>query len=64
MFTAPGDLVFRTERGEPVSDDRLRERLHVALEKAGMGERRAGSDPTVFHDLRHTFGTLGSRRGR
>lgn len=26
--------------------------------EGGHGEKRAGSDPMVFHDLRHTFGTL------
>lgn len=57
-FTAPGDLVFCTELGEPVSDDRLRERFYVALAKAGLGAKRSGADPIVFHDLRHTFGTL------
>jgi integrase len=58
MFTDPRDLVFCTGLGEPVSDDRLRERFYVALENAGLGEKRAGADPMVFHDLRHTFGTL------
>ena len=57
-FTRPGDLVFCTELGEPISDDRLRERFYVALEKAGLAEKRAGEDPMTFHDLRHTFGTL------
>jgi integrase len=57
-FTRPGDLVFCTELGEPVNDDRLRDRFYVALEKAKLGERRTGKDPIVFHDLRHTFGTL------
>jgi site-specific recombinase XerD len=58
MFTAPGDLVFCTELGEYVNDDRLRERFYAALAAAGLGDKRAGEDPMVFHDLRHTFGTL------
>jgi hypothetical protein len=57
MFTAPGDLVFCTELGEYVNDDRLRERFYAALAAAGLGDKRAGEDPMVFHDLRHTFGT-------
>ncbi|MGH2843331.1 MAG: tyrosine-type recombinase/integrase, partial [Solirubrobacteraceae bacterium] len=27
-------------------------------EAAGLGDRRDGDNPMVFHDLRHTFGTL------
>jgi integrase len=57
-FTAPGDLAFCTPVGDHLNDDRLRERFYVALEKASLGEKRAGDDPMVFHDLRHTFGTL------
>jgi len=57
-FTAAGDLVFCTEFGEHISDDRLRERFYVALDGAGLKDKRIGSDPMVFHDLRHTFGTL------
>ena len=57
-FTAPDDLVFCTELGEHLSDDRLRERFYVALEAAGLGDKRKGRDPMTFHDLRHTFGTL------
>jgi integrase len=57
-FTGADDLVFCTELGEPVNDDRLRERFYAALDRAGLGDRRRGEDPMVFHDLRHTFGTL------
>jgi integrase len=57
-FTKPGDLVFCTDLGEQINDDRLRERFYAALEKAKLGEKRAGGKPMVFHDLRHTFGTL------
>jgi integrase len=58
MFTGPDDLVFCTELGDHVNDDRLRERFYAALEAAGLGDKRLGGDPMVFHDLRHTFGTL------
>ena len=57
-FTEPDDLAFCTEVGEHFSDDRLRERFYEALTAAGLGDKRAGSDPITFHDLRHTFGTL------
>ncbi len=30
----------------------------AALEAAGLGHLREQADPIVFHDLRHTFGTL------
>lgn len=58
MFTGPDDLVFCTELGEHINDDRLRERFYAALDAVSLGEKRAGADPMVFHDLRHTFGTL------
>jgi len=58
LFTGPDDLVFCTPVGEYVNDDRLRERFYAALEAAGLGDKRKGDDPMVFHDLRHTFGTL------
>jgi integrase len=57
-FAEPGDLVFCEEFGTPVRDDRLRERFYAALERAGLASKRSGDDPMVFHDLRHTFGTL------
>lgn len=58
MFTGPDDLVFCTELGEHVSDDQLRDRFYAALTAAGLGDKRRGENPMVFHDLRHTFGTL------
>jgi integrase len=57
-FTQPGDLVFGDELGLPLNEDKLRERFYAALTAAGLGAKRAGDDPMVFHDLRHTFGTL------
>jgi integrase len=32
--------------------------FYAALGTAGLGRLRANEDPIVFHDLRHTFGTL------
>jgi integrase len=57
-FTAPDDLVFCTPVGEYLNDDGLRDRFYVALDVAGLGDKRRGANPMVFHDLRHTFGTL------
>jgi integrase len=33
------------------------------LERAELGHLRAKADPIVFHDLRHTFGTLCAANG-
>ena len=56
----PGDddLVFATPIGKPPDDSALRRRYYDALEAAGLGALRRKADPLVFHDLRHTFGTL------
>lgn len=58
LFTEPEDLVFCSAVGEHFHDDQLRDRFYEALEAAGLGDKRRGEDPIVFHDLRHTFGTL------
>ena len=42
-------------------DDTVRKRFYAALKAAGLGRLRAKDDPIVFHDLRHTFGTLAIR---
>jgi integrase len=57
-FTGPDDLVFANVVGRPLDDARLRKRFYQALKDAGLGELRRKPDPIVFHDLRHTFGTL------
>ncbi len=57
-FTGDDDLVFATQIGKPLDDTALRKRFYEALEAAGLGELRHKPDPLVFHDLRHTFGTL------
>jgi len=56
--TRPDDLVFSPGYNVPFYDDTVRKRFYVALEAAGLGRLRAKKDPIVFHDLRHTFGTL------
>ena len=44
--------------GETLDDRVMRGAFYTALENAGLGGKRAGEQPMVFHDLRHTFGTL------
>jgi integrase len=56
--TAPDDLVLSPGYNVPFDDDTVRKRFYVALEAAGLGRLRTKDDPIVFHDLRHTFGTL------
>jgi integrase len=60
-FTAPGDLVFPNVVGEHLLDDDVRDEFYDALDTAGLGHLRSKEDPIVFHDLRHTFGTLAVR---
>jgi integrase len=57
-FTEPGDLVFSSVTGEHRDDGQIRDMFYLALEAAGLGDKRTKRDPIVFHDLRHTFGTL------
>lgn len=57
-FVGVQDLVFVSERGEPVDDAWLRDGFYRGLSQAGLGGLREKDDPMVFHDLRHTFGTL------
>ncbi len=61
LFTGPGDLVFPSEVGRFFDDSRLRLRFYEALRDAGLGHLREKQDRLVFHDLRHTFGTLAVR---
>jgi integrase len=58
LFTAPEDLVFCSPTGDHLNDDAFRDRFYDALKAAGLGDKRQGDHPVVFHDLRHTFGTL------
>jgi integrase len=60
-FTGPEDLVLGSEVGGHLLDDVVRDAFYEALDDAGLGELRAKDDPIVFHDLRHTFGTLAIR---
>jgi integrase len=57
-FTSPDDLVFGNAFGEHLYDYTIRNAFYDALNAAGLSALRTGEDPIVFHDLRHTFGTL------
>ncbi len=57
-FTRHDDLVFPNALGDPFDDGATRLRFYAALKDAGLGRLREKDPPIVFHDLRHTFGTL------
>jgi len=62
-FTDPDDLVFGDQVGEHADDDAIRDAFYDALDAAGLGRLREGDEPIVFHDLRHTMGTLCAAAG-
>jgi integrase len=57
-FTQPDDLVFCSVTGETLDDRLIRGAFYEALKAAKLGAKRESDNPMVFHDLRHTFGTL------
>ena len=57
-FTGLDDLVFCAVTGDHMDDRAVRGAFYTALDAAELGGKRGGDDPIVFHDLRHTFGTL------
>jgi len=57
QFTGPDDLVFCTELGGHINDDRLRERFYSALAGAGLGDKRAAT-------IRWSFTTFATRSAR
>ena len=60
-FTGPEDRVFRSETGTAFDGDAARAEFYAALDTARLGYmREKEDDPIIFHDLRHTFGTLGA----
>lgn len=61
LFTGDDELVFCTARGTYLDGGDVRLRFYIALKRAGLGHKRDGDKPIVFHDLRHTFGTLGAQ---
>jgi integrase len=60
-FTGPDDFVFASDLGTPRDDGDVRDAFYAALDAAELGHLRTKDDPMVFHDLRHTFGTLGAQ---
>lgn len=58
VLTDPGDYVFLSPTGGPLQDGAGRAAFYGALKAAGLDHLRTKDDPIVFHDLRHTFGTL------
>jgi integrase len=61
FYGGPDDLVFPAPLGGHLDDSALRKRFYEALKAAELGHLREKDDPIVFHDLRHTFGTLAAR---
>lgn len=57
-FTGPDDLVFPSVVGGYSDAGRVTKGFYAALKAAGLGHLRTKTDPMVFHELRHTFGSL------
>lgn len=57
-FTGLDDLVFPNAIGGRLHDAQIREGFYAALQAAGIPRDRGTGKPLVFHDLRHSFGTL------
>jgi integrase len=57
-FTAPDDRVFCASTGETLDDGRIRRAFYTALDAAGIDRDRGTGKALVWHDLRHTFGTM------
>jgi integrase len=57
-FVGLDDYVFPSATGAIVDGKDLRDAFYEALASAGLGRLRGQETPIVFHDLRHTFGTL------
>jgi integrase len=57
-LTSPDDRVFVSSTGNALDDGEVRDGFYAAIEAAGLNHLREQAEPIVFHDLRHTFGTL------
>jgi integrase len=58
-FTGLDDRVFASETGEVLGEHMFRRTLYVAMDAAGIDRKSfPAREGFVFHDLRHTFGTL------
>jgi integrase len=58
LGSANGERRAKPPRREGLDDGDVREAFYRALTAAGLGHLRELDEPIVFHDLRHTFGTL------
>jgi integrase len=58
QHTDPDDRVFCTPTGGVLDDGQIRDTFYAALVDAGIDRDRGTGKSLVFHDLRHTFGTL------
>jgi integrase len=57
--TGPDDYVLCDRQGNQLDQDVLRDALYAAMELAGIDRKAFPKKPGfVFHDLRHTFGTM------
>ena len=57
-FTGPDDRVFCSPIGGVLDEGQIRDMFYAALKAAGIDRDRGTGKLLVFHDLRHTFGTL------
>jgi integrase len=75
-FAGPDDLVFASGVGGHLLADDVRDAFYAALDAAGLAHLRYEEPPSddnpdgvkredaiVFHDLRHTFGTMCAAKG-
>lgn len=58
QFAEPDDLVFPSTTGSYSDEGTMRRAFYAALKAAGISRLTRSGKPIVFHDLRHTFGTL------
>jgi integrase len=58
QFTGAKDRAFCDPTDETLNDGAIRAVFYAALESAGIDRDRGTGKKLVFHDLRHTFGTL------
>lgn len=61
-FTGPDDLVFCSVVGGVRDEGQIRDMFYAALQAAGIDRDRGTGKDLVFHDLRHTFGTMAVER--
>ena len=57
-FTGPDERVFCSPIGGVLDEGQIRDTFYAALARAGIDRDRGTGKDLVFHDLRHTFGTM------